>query len=66
MFVKEPPPFVDTCHWMVGVGEPEKAAVKVTFPPTQVLVVDAGLVVTAGAVLTVSVAAVVVAVRRSW
>jgi hypothetical protein len=54
------PPSVDSCHWTVGVGLPEAAAVNVADPPT-VQLAPAGGVVTTGALLTVSVAAFVVA-----
>ena len=59
MFANGPP--VLTCHWTVGAGLPLAAAVKVAVPPSHTVWL-AGLVVTLGAVLTVSVAAVVVAV----
>ena len=56
-----PPPLVLTCHCTVGAGVPVAAAVKVTgWPAVTVWLI--GLVVTTGAALTVSVAAVVVAV----
>ncbi len=47
-------------HWNVGDGEPEAATVNDAVPPTQALVA-VGWVVTAGDVLTVSVAALLVA-----
>jgi hypothetical protein len=55
------PPSVDTCHWTVGVGLPEAAAVNVAVPPaaTEAL---AGCVVTVGAKSTVNVATLDVAV----
>src|SRR5258706_3923250 len=59
MFVKGPP--VLTCHCTVGAGLPLEAAVKLTGAPSHA-VVSLGFVVTVGAVLTGSVAAVVVAV----
>ncbi len=55
------PPLVDTCHCTVGVGEPEAAAVNVAAAGADTVALD-GFVVTTGAVCTVSVAAVVVAV----
>src|SRR5687767_8288772 len=55
------PPSVESCHCTVGAGEPLAAAVKVAIAPSQTVLLF-GFVVTAGGVLTVSVAAVVVAV----
>ncbi|HEY5121535.1 MAG TPA: hypothetical protein VII84_08155, partial [Acidimicrobiales bacterium] len=57
------PPFVETLHCTLGVGEPVAAALNVAFDPTLALALN-GLVVTTGAdraVVTVKVAAVVVA-----
>ena len=56
-------PMMPTCHCTVGVGLPLAAAVKVAVCPA-VTVWLTGLVVTTGTVLTVSVAAVLVAVPR--
>jgi hypothetical protein len=48
MLLKLDPPFVDICHWTVGVGEPEDVAVKVAelpLPMTSLLglrVIDGG------------------------
>jgi hypothetical protein len=56
MFVNVDPPFVDTCHWTLVL--PVAAAVKVAVVPLQAIWF-VGFVVTTGAVLTVSVAAVV-------
>ena len=53
--------FVLTCHWTVGVGVPLAAAVKLTEAPALTAWL-LGLVVTTGAVSTVKLAAVVVAV----
>src|SRR5437868_1041770 len=64
MSVKVVPLSVETCHCTVGVGLPEAAAVKVTLPAQ--MACDTGLVVTVAAVLTVSVAAVVVAVPHEF
>ena len=50
---------LDTCHCTVGVGVPDAAAVKVAVAPADTIWFD-GLVVTAGAAVTVSVAALVV------
>jgi hypothetical protein len=61
MFPKFTPPFVETCHWSAGAGCPLAAAVKVAVFPA-VTVWLTGCVVIAGAVFTVSVAAVLVAV----
>src|SRR5882757_2393894 len=58
--VKVPPPLVLICHCTVGVGLPEAAAVKVTVLVAEMLWLK-GLVVIAGAKLTVIVAAEVVA-----
>ena len=55
------PAFVETSHCTVGDGEPVAAAVKVAVPPEATVTLD-GLVVTVGAVVTVRVAAAVVAV----
>jgi hypothetical protein len=60
IFVKLVPPFVLTCHCTVGVGLPLAAAVNVAVAPAFTVVL-AGLVVIAGAELTVNVAAVVFA-----
>jgi hypothetical protein len=60
IFVNVVPPFVLTCHCTLGVGVPLAAAVNVAVAPA-FTVVFAGLVVIAGAVFTVNVAAVVVA-----
>jgi hypothetical protein len=60
ILLKVAPPSVLTCHCTVGVGWPVAAAVKVTACPAQIVWLT-GLVVMAGIVLTVSVAAVVVA-----
>ncbi len=54
------PPSVDTCHWTVGAGLPDAAAVNVAVWPTGVVTL-AGCVVTVGAKSTVSVAGLVVA-----
>src|SRR5439155_24526588 len=62
MSVKPEP--VLTCHCTVGAGVPLAAAVKVTLLPACTLWVS-GWVVTTGVVLTVSVAAVVVAVPQA-
>ena len=56
------PPSVLTCHCTVGVGLPLAAAVKVAVWPA-LTVSLLGLLVTAGAKSTVSVAGVVVALR---
>src|SRR5438105_5143840 len=58
------PPSVETCHWTVGAGEPPAAAVNVAIVPLHT-VCDAGDVVIDGAVLIVSVAAVVFAVPQA-
>jgi hypothetical protein len=63
MFVNVELPAGADCHCTVGVGLPEAAAVQVTVCPTRAGCGEQpGCVVTAGTVLTVSVAAVVVAV----
>ncbi len=51
MLVNVFPPFVDTCHWTVGVGSPVAAAVKVAAAPAEA-VWFVGWVVTDGAVPT--------------
>src|SRR5258708_981923 len=56
---KEPPPLVLTFDWTVGVGLPLAAAVKLALAPA-LAVWLLGCVMTTGAVLTVSVAALVV------
>src|SRR5204863_1517113 len=53
-------PSGEDCHWTVGAGEPLAAAVKVTGEPDGTLWLS-GWVVTAGAVFTVSVATLLVA-----
>jgi hypothetical protein len=50
-------------HWNVGAGVPDAATVNVTAPPAQT-VCDAGCEVTAGAVLTVSTAVLLVALPQ--
>ena len=52
------PPLVEICHWTAGAGDPDAAAVKLTEDPAQDVWL-LGLVVTAGGVVTVRVAAVV-------
>ena len=59
------PPFELTCHCTVGVGVPEAAAVNVAVAPAAT-VTFAGLVVIAGAVFTVSVAVMVVALPDAF
>ena len=67
------PPLVLNCHCTVGAGLPLAAAVKLAFDPA-ITVWLAGFCVTSGPTLTVSVAAVVVAVptelvktaRKRW
>ncbi len=59
--VKVVPAFVETSHCTVGLGEPVAAAVKLAVPPEVMVTLD-GFDVTTGAVVTVRVAAVVVAV----
>ena len=54
MFVNVAPPLVDTCHWTVGAGLPEAAAVKVAVAPA-LTVTLVGCVVTAGGKSTVRV-----------
>jgi hypothetical protein len=61
MFVKLAPLLVLTCHCTVGAGLPLAPAVKVTLLPALTLWL-AGFAVIAGGVLTVSVAALVIAV----
>ena len=61
ILVKVFPPSVETCHCTVGVGVPLAAAVNVAIVFWHTFL-SVGFVVTAGAVLTVSVAAFVVAV----
>jgi hypothetical protein len=63
-FVKAPP-LVLTCHCTVGVGVPEAAAVNIAGAPAAT-VTFAGLVVIAGAVFTVKVAGVVVALPDAF
>ncbi len=63
MLLNVTPPSVETCHCTVGLGLPEAAAVKLALVPVQVVTFE-GLVVTAGAVLTVRVAAVEVALEQ--
>ena len=58
---KVAPPSVENCHWTVGVGEPVAVAVKVAVWPEATVTLD-GLVVTVGGAVTVTMAAVVVAV----
>src|SRR5205814_7827104 len=62
MSVKPEP--LSTCHCTVGAGVPLAAAVKVAVPPAQTVWL-VGCVVTAGATLTVNVAALVVAVPQA-
>ena len=67
--MKLPPPTL-TCHFTVGAGLPLAAAVKLACCPI-VIVWSPGLVPTDGAVLTVRVAALVVAllaelVKTAW
>ena len=50
------PPLVLTCHWMLGAGEPEAAAVKVAAWPA-VIAWLLGLVVTTGGTRTVNMTA---------
>jgi hypothetical protein len=57
ILLNDAPPLVLTCHCTVGVGLPPAAAVKVALP--LMTVCEAGLVVTTGVVLTVSVALLV-------
>jgi hypothetical protein len=57
------PPLIKTIHWTLGVGLPDAAALKLALDPAFTLTLD-GLVVTTGAlgaVVTVKVAALVVA-----
>src|SRR5690348_10127702 len=54
MLVKLAPPSVDRCHCTVGAGKPDAAAMKLTEFPLFTVWFD-GLVVTAGAWLTVTV-----------
>jgi hypothetical protein len=61
--LKVAPPSVLTCHWTVGAGLPLAAAVNVAVLASQTAWLE-GFVVTAGAVFTVRVAAVVVAVPQ--
>jgi hypothetical protein len=61
MELKVDPESVETSHWTVGVGEPAAAALNEAVWPATTLVLD-GFASTAGAPVTVSSAAVVVAV----
>ena len=63
MFVKPDP--LSTCHCTVGAGVPVAAAVNVTVAPAQ-RVCDVGFVVTAGGMLIVRIAAVVVVVPHTF
>ena len=54
------PPFADVCHCTVGAGRPEAEASKIALWPSSTVVL-AGCLVTVGGVLTVSVAALLVA-----
>jgi hypothetical protein len=65
MSVKVAPPLMLTCHCTVGVGVPLAAAVNVAVWP-EFTVRFAGLAVTAGATLTVSVAALELAVPAAF
>ena len=60
-FVKDTPLLVLSCHCTVGIGDPIAAATNVTVAPS-VTVSFAGFRVTIGGVITVKIAAVVVAV----